>query len=67
MFPRLQLDFRMLKVYDIPESELAILLSQWEEVLPDGFGLAYLPSPGFVMLRLTAEGGTGVQSGRPFR
>lgn len=56
LFPRLQLDFRMLKVYDIPESELAIRLSQWEETLPGGFGLAYLPSPGYIMLRLTAKG-----------
>ena len=56
LFPHLQLDYRMLKVYDIPESELAIRLSQWEESLPEGFSLAYLPSPGFVMLRLTAKG-----------
>ena len=56
LFPHLHLDYRMLKVYDIPESELAILLEKWEEHLPEGFGLAYLPSPGFVKLRLMAKG-----------
>lgn len=56
LFPHLHLDYRMLKVYDIPESELAILLEKWEEHLPEGFSLAYLPSPGFVKLRLTAKG-----------
>lgn len=29
---------------------------KWEEHLPEGFSLAYLPSPGFVKLRLTAKG-----------
>ncbi len=56
LYPDLHLDYRMLKVYDIPESELALLLETWEEHLPQGFGLAYLPSPGFVKLRLTAKG-----------
>lgn len=55
-WPRLLLDYRVVKVYDIPESELAILLSGWEERLPRGLGLAYLPSPGWVKLRLTARG-----------
>lgn len=56
LYPHLHLDYRMLKVYDIPESELALLLEKWEEHLPEGFSLAYLPSPGFVKLRLTAKG-----------
>ena len=56
LYPHLHLDYRMLKVYDIPESELALLLERWEEHLPEGFSLAYLPSPGFVKLRLTAKG-----------
>lgn len=55
-YPNLQLEYRMLKVYDIPESELAERLEKWEEVLPEGLGLAYLPSPGLVKLRLTAKG-----------
>ena len=55
-YPHLQLRFRMLKVYDIPESELAQRLEGWENALPDGLQLAYLPSPGWVRLRLTAKG-----------
>ncbi|WP_294139380.1 competence/damage-inducible protein A [uncultured Sanguibacteroides sp.] len=55
-YPHLMLEYRMLKVYDIPESELAIRLESWEEKLPKGLGLAYLPSPGFIKLRLTAKG-----------
>ncbi len=54
-YPHLQLKFRMLKVYDIPESELAQRLEGWENALPDGLQLAYLPSPGWVRLRLTAK------------
>ena len=55
-YPNLQLEYRMLKVYDIPESELAERLEKWEEALPEGLGLAYLPSPGLIKLRLTAKG-----------
>lgn len=55
-YPRLQLKYRMLKVYDIPESELALRLETWEDALPDGLKLAYLPSPGLVKLRITAKG-----------
>ena len=55
-YPHLQLAYRMLQVYDIPESELAERLSSWEEALPEGLGLAYLPSPGLVKLRITAKG-----------
>lgn len=55
-YPHLQLAYRMLKVYDIPESELAERLENWEEHLPQGIGLAYLPSPGLVKLRITAKG-----------
>lgn len=55
-YPNLQLAYRMLKVYDIPESELAERLSAWEEHLPQGIGLAYLPSPGLIKLRITAKG-----------
>lgn len=55
-YPRLQLAYKMLKVYDIPESELAERLEAWENHLPEGVGLAYLPSPGLVKLRVMAKG-----------
>ena len=55
-YPHLQLEYKMLKVYDIPESELAQRLEVWEDALPDGLQLAYLPSPGLVKLRITAKG-----------
>lgn len=56
LYPGLQLEYKMLKVYDIPESELAERLEVWEDHLPAGVGLAYLPSPGLVKLRITAKG-----------
>jgi len=40
----------------IPESHLAIKLSDFELNLPDQIKLAYLPSPGFVRLRLSISG-----------
>lgn len=55
-YPHLQLEYRMLKVYDVPESQLAQHLETWENVLEDGLKLAYLPSPGLVKLRITAKG-----------
>lgn len=55
-YPHLQLEYRMLKVYDIPESQLAHHLESWENALGDGLKLAYLPSPGLVKLRITAKG-----------
>lgn len=55
-FPGLLLDYRVMKVYDIPESELSLRLEGFEERLPEGLSLAYLPSPGMVRLRLTARG-----------
>lgn len=55
-YPQLQLKYEMLKVYDIPESMLAERLEDWEDHLPDGIKLAYLPSPGLVKLRITAKG-----------
>ncbi|MEI3154139.1 MAG: hypothetical protein V8S95_02795 [Odoribacter sp.] len=36
-YPHLQLEYRMLKVYDVPESQLAQHLETWENVLEDGF------------------------------
>ena len=55
-YPHLQLEYRMLKVYDVPESQLAQMLENWEDALKEGLKLAYLPSPGLVRLRITAEG-----------
>lgn len=46
----------MLKVYDVPESQLAQMLENWEDALKEGLKLAYLPSPGLVRLRITAKG-----------
>lgn len=43
-------------VYNIPEAMLAEKLEEWEDNLPSNFGLAYLPSPGLIKLRLTAKG-----------
>ncbi len=55
-YPALRLDYRVLKVYGITESELALRLEEFEKLLPPNIGLAYLPSPGVVKLRLTAHG-----------
>ena len=55
-YPHLQLEYRMLKVYDVPESQLAQHLETWENALGDGLRLAYLPSPGLVKLRITSKG-----------
>ncbi|KAB2809962.1 competence/damage-inducible protein A [Phaeocystidibacter luteus] len=41
----------------VPESELAATLEDWENNLPAGLSLAYLPSAGMVKLRLTARKG----------
>lgn len=40
----------------IGESWLAEKIAKWEDNLPDGFKLAYLPQPGLVRLRITAAG-----------
>ena len=53
-FPHLSLRYQVLTVYDIPEAQLAMQLDQFEKSLPAGIKLAYLPSAGFVRLRLTA-------------
>ena len=38
----------------LPESMLAERIAQWEDALPKGLKLAYLPSPNIVRLRLSA-------------
>jgi len=40
----------------IAESKLSEVISDWEKALPSELKLAYLPSPGLVRLRLTANG-----------
>lgn len=55
-YPHLQLGYKMLKVYDVAESQLSQHLENWENALKDGIKLAYLPSPGLVRLRITAKG-----------
>lgn len=55
-FPNLKLDYTIYKVYGITESDLAIRLENFEDSLPEGIGLAYLPEYGVIKLRLTAHG-----------
>ncbi len=47
---------KTLLVQGIPESHLATLLEEYEETIPPGIKLAYLPSPGRIRMRLTASG-----------
>jgi nicotinamide-nucleotide amidase len=46
---------RYFVVQGIPESDLALRIADWESALPEGISLAYLPSPGVVKLRLSAQ------------
>lgn len=55
-FHDLLLRYRLVTVYSIPEAELAMKLAGFEQTLCEGMGLAYLPSAGFIRLRLTAKG-----------
>jgi nicotinamide-nucleotide amidase len=63
IIPRLQAQFlvkqylrRTYLVSDITESALATRLAEFETLLPAGFSLAYLPSFGFIRLRLSVWG-----------
>lgn len=47
---------RTLTVRGIPESALAIELEPWENALPEGLRLAYLPKDGTIRLRLSSYG-----------
>ncbi len=40
----------------VGESFLSEIIADWEDKLPKSMGLAYLPQPGMVRLRLTAKG-----------
>jgi nicotinamide-nucleotide amidase len=44
-----------LLTHGIPESEMAIRISDWEAQLPGELKLAYLPSPGLLRLRITGK------------
>ena len=48
---------RTVIVYGIPESKLALQISDWEKALPKTMHLAYLPKDGIVRLRLSAYSG----------
>lgn len=47
---------RTIQVTGIPESALAILIEDWENALPNGIHLAYLPKDGIIRLRLSGYG-----------
>jgi nicotinamide-nucleotide amidase len=48
---------RTLMTYGIPESELALQIAGWEQSLPSGMSLAYLPEVGTgIKLRLSCSG-----------
>ena len=63
IMPRLQDKFdpeaylkRVFIIKGYTESVLAIYIADFEDNLPEGFGLAYLPSPGLMKLRLFVRG-----------
>ncbi len=47
---------RTVLTHGMGESFLSDIISAWEEALPENIGLAYLPQPGIVRLRLTGKG-----------
>lgn len=47
---------KTVQVYGIPESQLALRLTEWENALPEYLHLAYLPNFGIVKLRLSGAG-----------
>ena len=51
-----QILHRTLQVTGIPESALAILLENFENAMPAGLHLAYLPKDGIIRLRLSSYG-----------
>ena len=51
-----QIIHRTLQVTGIPESALAILLEDYENSMPAGLHLAYLPKDGIIRLRLSSYG-----------
>ncbi|MDO8898469.1 MAG: competence/damage-inducible protein A [Bacteroidales bacterium] len=51
--------FKTIMTTGVGESFLADRIKDWENNLPKGFKLAYLPQPGLVRLRLGGEGADG--------
>ena len=51
-----QILHRTVQVTGIPESSLAILLEDFENAMPEGLHLAYLPKDGVIRLRLSSYG-----------
>ena len=51
-----QIFHKTLQVTGIPESSLAILLEDYENSMPSGLHLAYLPKDGIIRLRLSSYG-----------
>ncbi len=47
---------RTLTIQGFTESTLSLVLEEWENTLPNGVKLAYLPSPGLIRLRLSVSG-----------
>lgn len=47
---------RTILVHGLPESQLAILIEDWENALPSSIRLAYLPKDGIIRLRLSSYG-----------
>ncbi len=50
------IEHRTFVIVDISESALAEMLAGWEDALPAGFHLAYLPQAGYIRLRIDAVG-----------
>ena len=48
--------YKTIMTTGVGESALALKIKAWEDTLPKGFSLAYLPSPGIVKLRITGKG-----------
>ena len=48
--------YKTVMTHGLPESMLAMKIKDWENDLPNSIKLAYLPRPGIVRLRLTANG-----------
>ena len=55
-FESRQIIHKTLQVTGIPESSLAILLEEYENRMPTGLHLAYLPKDGIIRLRLSSYG-----------
>ena len=53
---KLKIIHKSLQVTGIPESSLAILLEEYENSMPQGLHLAYLPKDGIIRLRLSSYG-----------